>query len=194
MKFAGRLAELLRNYKNNFAAQRNGTLVLGPSETLYCEHLLFQELSDKDIQMHLVPCWEGDFPTALVELLKIANGAKLFNVHLNCGDFTMTSSMLIILGLPRTPPFRRPKDMEEPFDIRVENLHNFAPSSWLKFASYIPNFDFHARRNLFVDRHTGKVYACHANEAEVLQEWDSIDQCLCEIYDALKGCGLHYDY
>ena len=144
MKFLKLVSKLKDEYSSNFVEQKNGTLLLGPSNTLYSKHKLFSGLKSDEINKHLVSEYSNPFPQELITLLKVLNGGSLFNSQIDFGDFKLTRTRLSIFGFPRTKPFGRPDNEEEPFDIRIEDLkrHKNLSKSWLKFGSYVFNGDF----------------------------------------------------
>lgn len=74
--------------------------------------MLFEALSQNLIDDFLVSHFSGiTLPEDYIELLKTTNGANLFSVKINSGKFSFANSMLVILGLPRTQPFGRPKNL-----------------------------------------------------------------------------------
>ena len=127
----------------------NGTILLFPGTIPNYRHMLFKPLDDKLIEEFLISQYVHKFPQSYIEFLKYSNGANLCTAKMwhniqkrriptACGLFT-------IYGLPRTQPYGRAPEMEEPFDMRIEDVgrHDDIPSEWLKCGSYYRNSQYH---------------------------------------------------
>lgn len=187
MNFIKILKKLKEEYKDNYTERKNGTLLLGPSTIPKCKHMLFRPLNDELIKEYLILAYENTFPTAYIELLKYSNGANLLSEKIEEEGLVFAHSMLVIFGLPTTPPFQRKKEEEEPFDVRVEDLsrHNNISRKWLKFGTYCKKDDFDHQYDLFVDTKTDIAYSCERKKDLIDEKWTSIDECLCSIYERL---------
>ena len=164
MEFFKFITDVKKEYASDCIIRENKTILLVPGKIPKCKYMLFEALSQNLIDDFLVSHFSGiTFPEDYIELLKTTNGANLFSVKINSGKFSFANSMLVILGLPRTQPFGRPLDMEEPFDIRVENLarHKNIAAHWLKCAIWTQIEDVEKGDNqtdIFIDTVTNKVF------------------------------------
>ncbi len=199
MEFFKFITETKNEYASNCVIRENKTILLVPGKIPKCKYMFFEALTQSLIDDFLVEHFSDiTLPEDYVELLKTTNGANLFSVKMNSGKFSFANSMLIILGLPRTQPFGRPLDMEEPFDVRVENLarHKNIPIHWLKCAIWTQLKDVEKGDNqtdIFIDTISNKVYACKKNHEEILEEWASLDECLCYIVNSFKDLKDEYE-
>ncbi len=194
MKFICLLEDLKKQYENDIGIRRNGTMLLGPGKIPRSRHMLFVPLLDEHIG-YLVDAYQNDFPEEYIEFLKYSNGANLFCVKLT-KTVTFAYSMFSIYGLPMQPPFSRPDDEEEPFDLRIEDFarHENIPGTWLKCGAYIKDEIFGRMINIFIDTETKHVYACEKNKSEILDDWDSLDECFCSVFESLADCKEEYEY
>lgn len=200
MKFIKILEELKRSYINNICVRNNGTLLLGPGTIPRSEHMLYAPLTDKILDEYLVSKYKFAFPKEYIEFLKYSNGADLCIVkmwHNIKGKKIPTASVLFtIFGIPMKSPFARPQDEEEPFDVRIENLarNDKIPEHWLKCGCYNRDYDFNNLYDIFIDTNTGKVYSCIKNKSDVLDSWESLDDCLCDIYASFSNRKSEYEF
>ena len=200
MEFLNIIRELVKEYDGNIIRRKNNTLLLGPGDMPRCRHMLYAPLTKEYYDVHLIKQYKNKFPEEYLYLLEHVNGFELLKVRLlsqRVGFFA--SSILIIFGLPVTPPYSRQPDMEEPFDIRVEdNLrrHPQTPVSWLKCGHFTKNYNFKVKYALYIDTESGKVYSIIANakKFKIEDEWESLDNCLCSIYNAYKDCEEEYNF
>jgi len=199
MNFLKYVTDIKKEFASDCIIRDNKTILLLPGEIPKCKYMFFEALSQDLIDDFLVEHFSDiTLPKDYIELLKTTNGANLFSVKINSGKFSFANSMLIILGLPRTQPFGRPLDMEEPFDVRVENLarHKNIPSHWFKFAIWTQLEDVEKGDNqtdVFVDTINNKVFACRKNQEHIIKEWDCMDECLCDIIDSFKDLKDEYE-
>lgn len=189
--YAKRLESLKTEFSGDCITRKNGTLQLCPGKIPKCRHMLFVGLSDKLIKEFLADGYKNKFPEEYRQFLRYTNGANLYTVKVNTSNgLSFAHNLFTLYGLPRTQPFGRPNDMEEPYDIRVEDLgrHKETPQTWLKFGSYCIGGNVNVDTQLFIDTESGKVYACNKNESAVLDTWDSFDECFGSIFDSLAAC------
>lgn len=196
MKFTTIIDELVTCNRDNSIVRKNGTILIQPGRIPSCRHMIFPAISCEIIENYLVNAYAHTFPEQYYELLSHYNGANLCNVRVDSKKgVSFAQSLLLIYGLPKTPPFGRALDMEEPFDVRIEDLsrHDETPNNWLKFASYdeVPSLK---RVDCFVDTDSNRVYACPKDKSNVVREWNSIDDCLCELYEEQSAKPLRIDY
>ncbi len=200
MEFLNIIKELVKEYEGNIVRRQNNTLLLGPDKMPRCRHMLFAPLTKEYYNVHLISQYKNKFPEEYLHLLEHVNGFELLKVRLlsrQVGFFA--SSILTIFGLPVTPPYSRQPDMEEPFDLRVEdNLrrHRKTPSSWLKCGQFIKNYNFNDVYALYIDTDNGKVYSIisDAKKFKIEDEWENLDSCLCSIYNEYKDCKEEYEF
>lgn len=155
------------------------------------KHIIFPPMPS-DVMQSLVNSYKSHFPKELLLLYHTMNGADLFwtvrfvgkkgvRIPLNC---------LSIYGVPLTHERKK----IEPFNISIEDLNrpNGTPMNWLKFGSYYHPEDLSNRLDLFVDTETSNVFAVKhgGEECIVVKEWNTIDNCLCHLYDEIT-CRLH---
>lgn len=192
-----RLEALKSEYADNNTVRENGTLLLGPGTIPRSRHMLFVGLEDELINDYLVAEYKLPFPEAYKDFLRYSNGANLFTVKINfiSSGNSFASNLFTIYGLPRTDPFSRPDCMEEPYDLRVEDLgrHKKLPKTWLKCGAYYKDCNLDVRTDIFIDTESCKVYSCNKNECEIIDSWDNLDECLCAIFDSFKDCRNEYD-
>ena len=189
--YAKRLESLKTEFSGDCVTRKNGTLLLCPGKIPKCRHMLFAALSDKLIKEFLADGYKNKFPEEYRQFLRYSNGAELFwTRRTTANGVPFAKSMLSFYGLPRTQPFSRPNDEEEPFDLRVEDLarHAETPAAWLKCGSYYGDPSSKVLIDIFIDTESGKVYACNKNESAVHNTWDSFDECFCSIFDSLAAC------
>jgi len=195
MRYNDYLKKLVTDYKDNCAVRKNGTMLLGIGKIPNAKHKLFVPLEQRDIDEYLKVFFKYGFPDDLAEILKISNGANLFNIRIYTDKVEFAHVLLCVLGLPRTSPTGRAFDLEEPFDIRVENFarHEEIPDTWIKFAVWteVENIEKNPT-DLFFDCVTNKVYACEKNKKDVLYSWNSVDDCLCSIIEILEKTNEAY--
>lgn len=196
MEFIETLETLKMKYGNNNLVRNNGTILLGPEKIPKCRHMLFRPLSEKMINAYLVAEYANEFPKEYIEFLKYSNGANLYSVRLKTEKFSIAHPMMVIFGLPLTPPFGRPLDMEEPYDLRVEDLarHADIPTSWLKCGTYIREYNFKLTYDIFIDTKTKRIFSTEKNKNTVIESWENLDECFSCIYTRLLDSKSEYKY
>lgn len=196
MKFLIYLNALKEQFNGDCSIRKNGTLLLHPGKNPNSKHLLFSPLKNEYIEDYLISDYANEFPEEYIEFLKYSNGAVLYTVMLKTESFQFAHPLFVIFGLPLTSPFSRPIDMEEPFDVRVEDLarHKDIPKSWLKCGTYIKDYNFNVTCDIFIDTVTNKVYSCVKNEKDIIDSWNNLDECFCSIFESFADCELEYAY
>ena len=191
-----KIESLKRQYKDNCLLRKNGTLLLDPKKDLKYKHMLFKPLSISILQQYLINQYKVPIPQSYVNFLLFTNGANLFNIRLVDGKYAFAVINLCIYGVPMTPPYARAKNMEEPYDVRIEGLarHKDIPSQWFKVGSYYKNCDFDTIYNLFIDVNDERVYGCEKNKNIIIDEWNNFDECLCSIFDSFSDLKEEYIY
>lgn len=186
MKFVEMLNNLMKDYSEHCLVRKNGTVLLEPGKIPKCRHMLFPPLSEGHIKEFLLDEYKLVFPEGYLEFLRSYNGANLHWERIAMNGFEFAHSMLVLYGLPRTQPFGRPFDMEEPFDIRIEdfdNRHKNIPSNYLKCGSYCRKNEEKENVDIFIDTKTGLVKSFIRNTDTLVGEWDNIDVCLCQLFE-----------
>ena len=192
-----RLENLKNEYADNNTVRENGTILLAPGTIPRSRHMLFVGLEEELINDYLVAEYKLPFPEAYKELLRSFNGANLFTVKINNKKIkrSFAYNLFTIYGLPRSDPFSRPEYMEKPYDLRVEDLarHKKLPKAWLKCGSYCKDCNIHVITDIFIDTDSGRVFSCNKNECDILGSWESLDDCLCSIFDSFADSRDEYD-
>lgn len=196
MKIVEKINALSDKYNNNFVRRKNGTVLFCPGKIPKAKHMIFKGLTDEELNTYLISEYKNKFPTEYITFLKNYNGVDLFMFKVIVNKFEFASSYLTIYGLPRTKPFNRPVDNEEPFDIRIEDLnrHSKIPDKWLKCGSYKRTDEFEERTDLFIDTENGFVYSCNNKDYNILSKWNNLDECLCEIFENAINLKEEYIY
>lgn len=195
MRFIGILTDMKERYSDDCIVRQNGTILLGPGKMPKSRHMLFLPLTDEYINSYLVSEYKNKFPEDYIQFLRYSNGANLYTVKLNSSGYSFAYNMLVIFGLPLTPPFGRAFDMEEPFDVRVEDMarHDDIPQTWLKCGTYIKDYNFDVTNDIFIDTVTNQVFSCEKNTKAIVDSWANLDDCFCSIYQSLANSRLEYD-
>lgn len=196
MKITEKIRNIIEENRNDYRMQENGTLLLNPGKIPKCRHMIFKGLTADVLHEYLIAEYQEAFPDELSAFLTQYNGCNLYWVKLHTNDgISFAQSLLSVYGLPMTAPYSRPKDQDEPFDIRVEDLgrHENVSTHWLKFGSYIRDYDFDEMTELFIDTKEKKVFACHKNDDRIVDCWESLDECLCNLVDFFSGASLEYE-
>lgn len=197
MLFFDILNKLKKEYAEDCIIRKNKTVLLHPGDIPKSRFMLFEGLDQKTIKEFLIDKYNNLFPKEYIEFLKFSNGANLFTVRLKTKKFNFAHDLFSIYGLPRIEPFDRPFDMEEPFDLRVEDFarHKSIPSDWLKCGSYIKDYDFrNGITDIFIDTKTGKIYSCIKNNKDIVDSWDSLDACFVSIYNSFADSSEEYNF
>ena len=200
MEFFNILESLKEQYKDDMKIRDNGTILLSPGTIPNYRHMLFKPLDDKLIEEFLVSEYVHDFPKSYIEFLKYSNGANLCTTrmwhNIKKKRIATASGLFTIYGLPRTQPYGRPPEMEEPFDMRIEDLgrHDDIPSEWLKCGSYCRNYDFRSRTDIFIDTRDEKVYGAIKKQNNIVDLWNDLDECFCSIYHSFADMKDEYEF
>ncbi|MBE6635436.1 MAG: SMI1/KNR4 family protein [Ruminococcaceae bacterium] len=200
MEFFKILDSLKEQYKDDMIIRGNGTILLSPRGVPRARHMLFKPLDDEFIEKFLISQYVYKFPKQYIEFLKYTNGADLCNTkmwhNIKKKKIPTTSGLFTIFGLPKTPPFARTADMEEPFDMRIEDLgrHDDIPDSWLKCGTYKRNYDFYNVCDIFIDTETEKVYACVRNQKDIVDSWNNLDECFCKVFHSFDDMKDEYEF
>ena len=185
MRIIALIEELKKKYECNTIVRKNGTMLLGPGKIPKSDHMLYKGLTQDVLDEYLISQYKYKFPSEYVEFLKYTNGATLFSIKIRSGKLEYASSYLTILGLPLTPATSRAVDMEEPFDVRIEDLrrHKKIPKHWLKCGRYKMKREKGNEADLFIDTETNMVFSCRVDDYNIVESWASLDDCLCNIFE-----------
>lgn len=152
------------------------------------KHIIYSPMN-KNITEHLVMSYKLTIPKELLSIYQAMNGADLFwtTWEVPKTNIKIPVCCFSIYGIP----IENSRKYPEPFNISVEDLNRApdTPSYWLKFGSYCQPDNISYKFDLFVDTKSGDVYATEHNVSKctILQVWNSIDNCLCSIFDMLDG-------
>lgn len=190
MNFLKKISELCCSYNNGECITQDNVFLYGVRDFSppLAKHIVFSPMP-KDVMQNLVNNYNRMFPTELLTIYNTMNGAELFCTVRFVGkkNTPICRSRLSIYGVPLTYERNR----IEPFNISVEDLNRpkDAPDSWLKFGSYYRPENVLNRLDLFVDTDLLKVYAVEHEDVKchVAESWDSIDSCLCCVFDLLTS-------
>lgn len=195
MKIIDRIERIKEEYADDYIVRKNGTLLLEPGKIPNCRHMIFTPLEQEYIDEYLIAEYELPFPPEYIKFLRYANGANLLNVKVIASEgFEFAYGLLKIFGLPRLPTSVRAQEMEEPYDVRIEDLarHPELSKSWLKCGTYVRDNDLDKDADIFIDTKDGKVYSCYRKKNKVIDQWDSLDECLCDLFDTLSKAPREY--
>ena len=197
VEFTNRLNMVQSLYLSNTKIQKNGTKLVGtfPKGALLARHYIFAPMP-VHIQKELIDSYMRKFPEELLALYESANGFAMFFVERKIGKFSIGHCQLTVYGLP--VEFTRDVERLQPFNIRNEDLNrpDGTPDNWLKFGSYEilnPSDEEHIPMcYLFVDIDDHRVYSVvsQSESCKVVNQWESIDNCLCELFDRISA---HYN-
>ncbi len=206
MKVFKKIDALKELYANDSLIRNNGTVILAPGRMPAFKHMLFKPLTQELIDEYLIAEYKNKFPEQYIEFLKYSNGAQLYVYKIlssakpkrRMPPIYFASIALNINGLPRTPPFGRTPDMEEPFDLRIEDLrrHDDVPDTWLKVGRYTKNQKGNEivgdQYDIFIDCVTQETYGCLVDHFVLDQKWPSLDDCLCAVMDMVSEYNSEY--
>ncbi len=196
MLIFSKIDALKEEYKSDCRIRQNGTVLLGSDKTLplYSRHILFKPLTQGLIDDFLISDYKYNVPAQYITFLKYSNGMSLFTTKRKIAGFRIARPTLTVYGIPRTQPYRREPEMEEPFDIRIEDLgrHDDIAENWLKCGSYTKDSDFNVTYDIFIDTASNRVYSCVRNDNKIVCDWNDLDTCLCYLFEVLKNTKLEY--
>jgi len=196
MEFFSLVDELKERHKSNTLLRRNGTLLLNPGKIPKAQHILYKPLTTELIEEFLVKSYSNALPMQYINFLKYSNGVELFMFKILTGKFEFAGSNLTIYGLPRTKPFDRPADMEEPFDIRVEDLrrHDDIPNTWLKVGTYRLKYQLGGEADIYIDCDSQRVFSTIRDKSNIKEQWNSFDSCLCDLFHRAQNSHSEYRF
>lgn len=200
MEFFNILESLKEQYKDDMTIHANGAILLMPRAVPRARHMLYKPLDETIINSFLVSQFTAKFPETYIEFLKYSNGAGLCTTKMwhtiKKERIPTASGLFTIYGLPRTPPYGRPPELEEPFDMRIEDLkrHKDIPRGWLKCGAYTRNYDFYSQTDIFIDPKDEKVYACIREQNEIVDSWNNLDECFCSVFHSFDDMKDEYEF
>ncbi len=184
--------EKIRTLSVSALTDGNAAYIDFPKEDpIRARHIVFSPMSEA-LADHLVASYKGNVPDPLMRLYRTMNGALLFRTmrYFAAARVSIPVCRFSIYGIPTA----NPQAGLEPFNIGIEDLNRRGntPTSWLKFGSYYEPMDAANRRELYIDTKTCAVHAVDqsAKECSVLQQWPSLDACLCDIFDRLSAAAI----
>lgn len=188
MKFLKKLQDFLDLYTESSCGVRDNAFLyeVYTSTPPLAKHIVFASMPE-DVTLNLISAYKHKIPTELLDLYKVMNGANLFWKVRFVGpkNTRIPYSCLSIYGVPLTWD----REHIEPFNICIEDLNRpkGIPDNWLKFGAFNANEKIENRLDLFVDTTTNTAFAVEHNSVEccVSKSWNSIDDCLCDLFDLL---------
>lgn len=189
MNFLGRIDLLRTSYNCGDCKEQDNAMLYGIyiSTPPLAKHIVFMPMTAAVMQK-LTISYKRVFPPELLMLYRTMNGGDLFWTARVIGKRNIRIALprLSIYGVPLTSDRKH----IEPYNICIEDLNrpNGTPDSWLKFGSYYRPENLSCRRDLFIDTETKLIYAVlhGGNECIIMDTWDSLDSCLCYIFDLLS--------
>ena len=196
MLIFSKIDALKEEYKSDCTIRKNGTILLGSDKLLplYSRHILFKPLTQRLIDEFLISDYRYTVPEQYLDFLRYSNGMDLFTTIRKVVGYRIARPTFTIYGLPRTQPYGRDPEMEEPFDVRIENLgrHDDIPDNWLKCGSYTKDSNFDVTYDIFIDTASNHVYSCIRNDNKIVCDWNDLDSCLCDLFEDLKNTKIEY--
>lgn len=188
MIFINKINNLIETYDGNACRAQDNAFLYGICNPVppLATHIIFSPMP-KEVMKDMINNYRRIFPKELLVLYSIMNGADLFWSVRFVGkkNTRIPFSCFSIYGIPLTYD----REHIEPFNISIEDLNRpeRTPNSWLKFGSYYRPENNINRLDLFVDTEKGGVFAVEHDSSEccVAATWDSIDSCLCCVFDLL---------
>ncbi len=189
MKFIEILSDLINSYNDDERGVRDQAILCGVSNSPppLAEHIIFSPMPH-EIKQNLISNYKNTFPKELLTLYDYINGAILFwtLVDTNKG-YKIPYYYFTVFGAPLTYD----RLHVEPFNITIEDLGKpvGTPANWLKFATYASPENVKVEYNLFVDTQTGNVFSTElkAPKCKIVSTWNSVDDCLCSVFNMLQG-------
>ena len=188
MDFVDRLTALLQNSKKNTALSDNGVRLLYPTRETppLAKHYIFPPMPQA-IQQKLIQSYRRPFPEELLEIYNIANGMMLFweriPVEYEGTKLVLAHAKISVFGVPIT----HDRKHMEPSNIVLEDFDRMTkyPESWLKFGAATDIIENRGRAEycLYFDTECNSVYMIDRSNHSEYGRWQSIDKCLCELYD-----------
>lgn len=188
MRFLEKIGELIATFTGEDCQHDDYASFYGLRSTdpLRATHIIYKPMPEELID-DLITSYKREIPKDLIQLYRQMNGLDIFwstrwlsgiNLVLPCCTFS-------VYGVPPEPR----KNLYQPYNIKIEDLGkpNNTPKSWLKFGSYHDPAQISHIINLYVDTNTLQAYSIdkESRECRILQQWASLDDCLCSVFDQL---------
>ena len=189
MNFVNKINDLIATYDSNVCGARDNAILYGmcnPAPPL-ATHIVFLPMPI-EVMQGMISDYKRTFPKELLTLYNTMNGADLFWSVRYVGkkNIRIPFSYFSIYGIPLTYD----REHIEPFNISIEDLNRpkGVPDTWLKFGAYYRPENNINRLDLFVDTEVDRVFAVEhdCDECCVVATWDTIDNCLCCVFDLLQ--------
>ena len=188
MKFLDKIRKLIAAFPNDECQYEDYASFYGlrSIDPLRAAHIIYKPMSEELIN-DLIASYKREFPKDLIQLYRQMNGLDIFwsTRRLPGLDLVLPCCTFSIYGVP----LEHRKKLYQPYNIRIEDLAkpNHSPDGWLKFGSYHDPAQISRIINLYVDTNTLHAYSVDKASAEccILQQWDSLDDCLCSVFDQL---------
>ena len=191
MKFLDKVCKLKAGYDESRCERRDKAVLFGLSHKVppIADHIIHDPMPD-DVMKAMVENYMLEFPSQLLEIYHEMNGVSLFcdaeERAFRKNIVRIPIFRFCIYGIPLT----HDRKHMEPFNISIEDLNRpkGTPRHWLKFGSYAEPKSKYECVDLFADTTSGEVYALEnrSPKCEVLEKWDSIDECLCSVFELLS--------
>ncbi len=189
---------LKAQHEEDTVCRKNGTLLLKPGKIPRAKHILYKPLTEDLIAEYLVSAYKHPVPQEYLRFLSYSNGASLFQFQFLSRKAAFAGTAITIYGIPRTPPFGRPLDMEEPFDVRIEDLrrHENTPDTYLQIGRFIcmTREACQYTAAIFLDCQTQEAIACILDTDTIVEKWDSLDACLTDLFHRAEGYQEAYPF
>lgn len=149
-------------------------------------HIVFHPMP-AEMAVHLEESYKQPFPQELLALYRHMNGAELFRTLLPIGNtgITVPFSCFSVYGVP----WDTDRKHVYPFNLSIEDLNRVpgTPHGWLKFGAFSMPDDLNFRMDLFFDPENRNVHSIvhNAPSFQILETWQTLDICLCSIFDRL---------
>lgn len=188
--------QLKKEHRTLTVIRKNGTLLLNPGKIPKAQHMLYKPLTSELVDEYLTKAYKNALPVQYKQFLGYSNGMDLFMFKILAGKFAFAGSNIIIYGLPRTKPFGRPVDMEEPFDVRIEDLrrHKNIPDTWLRVGTYRLKYELGGEADMYIDCNSQRVFATKRDQCGIEEQWDSFDLCLCDLFQRAQNSLPEYRF
>ncbi len=189
MIFLKKITDLINLRVGQTYTEKNAVFIDVPPDNCFrARHIVFKPMS-KGLIDHLIESYKGTIPESLLMLYRTMNGALLFRTmrYIEAANLYIPVCNFSVYGIP----LGEPKGAIEPFNISIEDLNRpyGIPDHWLKFGSYYMPDSFSCKCDLYIDTYTFTVHGIDHDSCECidLYQWQSLDECLCDIFDLLSA-------
>lgn len=186
MVFIDYCHQIIDAYKKegDFIEERKLAIRLGldHNKPLFSTHTFYTPINEHELLRYFKNHYKNPIPDSILEFYRFSNGATLFTAKIEHREVQyFAHPCFCIFGLPRN------STTWNPFDIRIEDLArgNKISSKWLKIGIFELPDDFE-RYDIFIDTINKNIYLTKTKQNEILKHFDSLDECLCFVFDQLK--------